>query len=134
MSTQESTREEGKGGLLDSVKTLLLTVITMGQTRLELLSTELEEERERLTALLVWTLITLFSAAMAIVFITLLIIVAFWDSYRLLSIGIMLSLFIAGTAVSWRILSLIKQNKTRIFSSTSSELAKDCDALSQRNE
>ena len=134
MSSQESTREESKGGLLDSVKTLLLTVITMGQTRLELLSTELEEERERLTALLVWTLITLFSAAMAIVFITLLIIVAFWDSYRLLSIGIMLSLFIAGTAVSWRILSLIKQNKTRIFSSTSSELAKDCDALSQRNE
>lgn len=134
MSSLEPTREEGKGGLLDSVKTLLLTVITMGQTRLELLSTELEEERERLTALLVWTLITLFSAAMAIVFITLLIIVVFWDSYRLLSIGIMLSIFIAGTAVSWRILSLIKQNKTRIFSSTSSELAKDCDALSQRNE
>jgi len=134
MSSQEPTREAGKGGLLDSVKTLLLTVISMGQTRLELLSTELEEERERLTGLLVWTLITLFSAAMSIVLLTFLIIVACWDSYRLLSIAITLGVFIAGTTVAWRILSHARQNKPRIFSSTSSELAKDCDALSQRNE
>ena len=134
MTAQESTREESKSGLLDSVKTLLLTVISMGQTRLELLSTELEEERERVTALLVWTLISLFFAAMAIVLLTFLIIVACWDSYRLLSIAIMLFVFIAGTAVSWRILSHAKQNKPRIFASTTSELTKDCDALSQRDE
>lgn len=119
---------------MDSVKTLLLTVISMGQTRLELLSTELEEERERVTVLLVWTLFTLFTAAMAIVLLTILIIVACWDSYRLLSIAIMLCVFIVGTAVSWRILSKAKQNKPRIFASTTSELAKDCDALGLNDE
>jgi uncharacterized membrane protein YqjE len=134
MSTHEPNREEGKGGLLDSVKALLFTVISMGQTRLELLSTELEEERERLTALLVWTLITLFSAAMAIVFLTFLIIVAFWDSYRFLSIGIMLGVFVVGTAVSWRIMCNTKQNKPRIFSATTTELAKDCEELGQLDE
>lgn len=134
MSIQESTNEESKGGLLDSVKAMLLTVISMGQTRLELLSTELEEERERVTVLLVWTLITLFTAAMTTVLLTILIIVACWDSYRLLSIAIMLCVFIAGLAMSWRILTLAMQNKPRIFAATASELAKDCDELSQRDE
>ena len=134
MSTQEPNREAGKGGLLDSVKTLLFTVISMGQTRLELLSTELEEERERMTAMLAWTLITLFCAALAVVLFTMLMVVVFWDSYRLLAIGIMMGVFVIGTIISSRILLNTSQNKPRIFSATVTELSKDCDELRPPNE
>jgi len=134
MSTQEPNREAGKGGLLDSVKNLLLTVISMGQTRLELLSTEIEEERERLTAILIWTLVTLFFAGLAVVLFTILMLVIFWDSYRLLVTGIMLGVFVVGTVVSWRILCNTSQNKPRILSATVTELSRDCDELRPPNE
>jgi uncharacterized membrane protein YqjE len=134
MSTQDSNREPGKGGLLDSVKNLLFTVISMGQTRLELLSVELEEERERLTDMLIWTLVTLFFAGMAVVLFTMLMLVIFWDSYRLVAIGIMLGIFVVGTVISWRNLCNTRQNKPRIFSATITELSKDSDELRSPNE
>lgn len=114
-----------KGGLLDSVKTLAGTLLAMGQTRLELLSNDLEEERSWLTSMLVWTLIALFCAILAVVLATLLIVVIFWDTYRLLAISIMIGVFVVGAGFSWRVVNNMSRVKPRLFSSSIAELSKD---------
>ncbi|MGV8935451.1 MAG: phage holin family protein, partial [Gallionellaceae bacterium] len=75
-------RDESPGaslGLLDSLKRLAASLLAISYTRLELLSTELEENRERLVSTLVLLLIALFCLGVGVVLITILLVVAFWD-------------------------------------------------------
>lgn len=132
MSTEDNSA--GKSGLFDSVKTMAGTLIAMVQTRLELLSTELEEEREWLTAMLIWIFIALFCAVLAVILATLLVVVVFWDSYRLSAIGFMLVIFILGAAFAWRTVYKMTTSKPRLFSATLSELSKDRELLQSRHE
>jgi uncharacterized membrane protein YqjE len=134
MTIETPDNESRKGGLMDSAKGLLSTLLAMGQTRLEMFSTEIEEQREWLTAMLAWTLIALFSAALAVILTTLLVIVIYWDSHRLLAIGIMIGVFVLATAVSWRIVWNMQHAKPKIFSGSISELSKDRELLSQSDE
>jgi uncharacterized membrane protein YqjE len=129
MPSESPDREAGSGGLLASAKNLFATLLAMGQTRLDLLSTELEEERAYLTSMLVWILLALFFAALAIVLTTLLIVVIFWDSYRLLAISVMICLFVLGAFIAWRIVCRMSKSKPRLFSASIAELSKDREQL-----
>lgn len=121
--------QERSGGLLDSVKVLAGTLLAIGQTRLELLSNDLEEERAWLTSMLIWTLVALFCAALAVVLATLLIVVIFWDSYRLLALSVMIGIFILGAVFAWRTLCNMTRSKPRLFSASLGELGKDREQL-----
>ena len=121
--------QERSGGLLDSVKVLAGTLLAIGQTRLELLSNDLEEERAWLTSMLIWTLVALFCAALAVVLATLLIVVIFWDSYRLLALSVMIGIFILGAVFAWRTLCNMTRSKPRLFSASLGELSKDREQL-----
>ena len=116
-------------GLFDSLKTLASTFLAIGRTRLELLSTELEEERLRLSSMLLWTLIALFCAGIGIIMITAFFVVLLWDSNRLLALGIPASLFLLGSVISWRIVIIKARTKPRLFSSSIIELSKDTEQL-----
>lgn len=123
MSTEEGTAN--KRSLLDSVKTMASTLLAMGQTRLELLSNDLEEERAWLTSMMVWTLVALFCAALAVVLVTLLIVVVFWDTNRLLALSLMIGFFVSGTGIAWRIAFNMSRRKPRLFSASLAEISKD---------
>ena len=126
--------EKSKGGILDSIKNLAATLIAMGQTRLEIIATEYEEERERLHSLLIWTMIALFSAILAVVLATLLVVVYYWDSYRLLSIVVMLSIFTISALVAWRVMRNKSRNKPRLFTATIAVLTKDRMELTSKRD
>lgn len=128
MTTEENSA--AKGGLLDSVKALASTLIAMGQTRLELLSTEIEEEREWLTSMMIWTLVALFCAAIAVVLAAMLIVIIFWDSYRILALSLLICVFILGAGFAWRMVFDITRNKPRLFTSSLEEMSKDREKLS----
>ena len=135
MPTEEQVGDTTeKVGLLGSVKNLAATLLAMGQTRLELLSNDLEEERAWLTTMLVWTLIALFSATLAVILATLLIVVVFWDSYRLLALSIMMSIFVLGAVFAWRVVCNMSKSKPRIFSASLAELSKDREQLTAPHE
>jgi len=129
MNPEEPDKVARKGGLFDSVKSLAATLLGMGQTRLELLSTELEEERAWLTAMMVWVLIAMFFAALAIVLATILVVIVFWDSYRLQAISVLIFLFIAASAIAWRVVFTMSRKKPRLFSASLAEIAKDRELL-----
>ncbi len=133
MTTEEGSNNKA-AGLLDSVKSLGLTLITMGQTRLELLSTEIEEEREWLTSMMAWTMAALFCAAIAVVLTAMLIVIIYWDSYRVLSLSLLIAVFVVAAGFAWRVVFNMTQAKPRLFASSIDEMAKDRERLSQSNE
>lgn len=116
-------------GLLASLKNLATTLVSIIYTRLELLSTDLEEGRQRLLSLLVMTFISLFCLCMGVVMLAITLAVIFWDTHRLLALGMLTSLFL----VSGIILSImaIRALKTmpRMLQASLIELAKDQEAL-----
>src|SRR5258708_38971765 len=76
--------------MVDSLRQLLGTLAGIAQTRIELLGTEVEEQVARLTSMLLWTIVSLFLAFTTVVLIAVAILVAFWDTNRILA-GILLA-------------------------------------------
>jgi len=122
-----------RGGLFDSLKVLTATLIAIAHTRLELLSTELEEERVRLSSMLVWTLVALFCAGLGVVLATLFVVLALWDTHRLLALGIPAILFLLGAALAWRVVRGKARAKPRLLAASLTELSKDRKELTSRS-
>ncbi len=123
-----SEQESGDGpasNFLRAGQSLAASLIAVLQTRIELLSTEIEEEWLRIAALVMIGLAALFCAGMAIILLVALIVAAFWDSYRLLAIGFLAGAFFMVGLVFWRSLLMRYQAKPRLFSASLDELRKD---------
>lgn len=114
-------------GLFDAFKNTAALALDAAQTRLELLSLEIEEERVRLSALVVLALVALFFLGLAIVFAALLL-VAVWP-HPVWVFGTLAAVFLAaGTALAVRALRNVK-TKPRVFETSVAELRKDRDHL-----
>lgn len=120
-------------GLFDSLKGLAASLVAIAHTRLDLLSTDLEEERARLVSVLVMLFVALFCLGVGVVLLALLVVVAFWESHRLLALGGVTALFLAGgaTAFGWARHKL--RTKPRLFAASLAELSKDRQQLTQHS-
>ncbi len=112
-------------GLLTSLKNLTVTLVAIIHTRLELLSTDLEEGRERFISLLAMIFVSLFSLCFGAVLLTILVVVVFWDTHRLLVLGSLTGLFlIVGMVLGVAVITRLK-SMPRIFEASLAELVKD---------
>jgi len=132
-SNAQDTGSGRSGALLDSVKVLAGTLLAMAHTRLELLSTEIEEQRAWLGSMLVWTLVALFCAGVGVVLTTLFVVVALWDTHRLLALGIPAILFLLGGALAWLAVLGKARAQPRLFAASLGELSKDRKELTSRS-
>jgi uncharacterized membrane protein YqjE len=121
------------GGLFDSVRVLAGTMVAIVHTRLELLSTDLEEERVWLVSMLVWTLVALFCAGLGVVLATLFIVFALWKTDPLLALGIPTILLLLGAVLAWMVVVGKARAKPRLFASSIAELSKDREQLPPRS-
>ncbi|MGN6318996.1 phage holin family protein [Trinickia sp.] len=64
------------------LRRMIASVFALLHSRLELIGIELAEERERIIAVIFLGLVAVMFAMMALISLTALIAVAFWDSYR----------------------------------------------------
>jgi uncharacterized membrane protein YqjE len=117
-------------GLLASLKSLTLTLVDVVQTRLELLSTDVAEERARLTAILISAMVALFCIGVGVVLLAMFVVVMFWESHRLLTLGLLTAIFLGSGIGLWSVAMHKLRNKPRLFDASISELAKDRDQLS----
>lgn len=116
-------------GLFASLKTLGATFAAILQNRLELLSTDIAEERARLGAILLLSLVALFCLGVGVLLLTLLVVVLFWDTHRLEALSALTLLFLAaGGWVGWMALHRLR-SKPRLFEASIAELAKDREHL-----
>ncbi|MGS2744062.1 phage holin family protein [Halomonas sp. LS-001] len=89
----------------DAAKRLLRTLLANGETRLRLAVLELEEERARLLTLMLLAGASLVLLLLGVATLTALVIILFWDTYRIAAIAISagvlitISLILALTAI-----------------------------------
>lgn len=108
------------------------TLLAILQTRLELLSIEMEEERLRVGQILLYGSVALTFFAMSIMLLTAFILVLFWEEHRLLVLGGFSALFLTVGLVAWGALCRVARGRSKLFSTSLSELAHDRDRLASR--
>ena len=116
-------------GLLGSARRVLVSLIEIGQTRLQLASTEVEEERLRIAELLLYATVALFFLGVGLVLASLLVVLLFWDTHRELVLAGLSGLFLlvgVGLAITWRHKA---RHKPKLLATTVAELQRDRDAL-----
>ena len=109
-----------RGGLLYSIRHLASSLLAAAQTRIEILVTEIEEQRVRLEQMLLVALGAVFCLAMGIVLCVAFIVVFFWDTHRLAAVGFLA----AGALLGWTLRNQAK-SRPKLFAATRGELAKD---------
>lgn len=119
-------------GLLNSVTVLATTLVAIAHTRLDLLSTDLEEEREHLLSLMLLALTALFCLVVGVVLATILLVAAFWETHRLLVIGLLAGSFLAGGGGLVAFAVHKAKAKPRLFAASLMELLKDRQQLENR--
>jgi uncharacterized membrane protein YqjE len=102
-------------------------------TRLDLLSSDLEEERAHLFSLLMLALAALFCLGLGVLLATLLLVVAFWDTHRLLVMATLAGFFLTAGAAAWGFVLHKTKTKPRLFAASMSELLKDRQQLISRS-
>lgn len=120
------------GGLFQSLSGFVATFVTVAHTRLQLLTTELQEEVQRAAQLLVWAFIALFAAMMALFLGALTVIFVFWDTHRLLAALVMTGVLLALAVAAALVLQAKIKAKPPMLDDTLAELAKDRDQLRKR--
>lgn len=131
--TGENPHEEPSSGpirgLFRSLATLVATVIAIAQTRLELLSTELQQEVHRAAEIMLWALIASLAAGIGLFLLALVVIFVFWDSHRVLASVAVTAVFVAIAVVAGLVLRAKIRAKPRLLDATLTELGKDRDSL-----
>ena len=123
MAEKEGTAAHG--GLLHSIRHLAQSLLGAAQTRLEILSTEIEEERLRLEQLLLFALAAAFCVGMGVVLCVALLVLLYWDTHRLAAVGLLAAGFLAAGVTFALILRGMAKSRPKPFAVTRGELAKD---------
>ena len=100
-----------RAGLFASLQRVLATLVSLAHTRLDLASTEIEEQAERLVSLLMWGVAAVFVGAAALLLCALAL--------------------AAAAATIWGFVSRVRA-RPRFLEATLAELAKDRERLSRR--
>lgn len=120
------------GGLFDSLTRFAVTLVAIMQSRLELFSTDVEEARAHALSLMVMALSALLFLGVGVGLATILLVVAFWDTDRLLVLGALSGVYLAvGVAIAAVALRRAR-SRYRPFAASLGELHKDRQRLSAR--
>jgi uncharacterized membrane protein YqjE len=125
-------RPASASGLFQSLNNFVGTFVSIAHTRLQLLTTELQEEVREVGAILVWSFVALFAAMMALFLGALAVIFVFWETHRVLAALSMTAAFLLIAAIAAVLLRNKLRGKPPMLDATLSELAKDRDQLKAR--
>jgi uncharacterized membrane protein YqjE len=119
-------------GFTDSLADLGDNLIGTLQERIELVSVELQEEKYRLTQLIIWLSAAVFAGVMTLSFATLTVVYLFWESARL---GVLAGFtMIYGAALAWVIVLLRRSfAQPKPFEATIKTLKEDRECIRKPN-
>ena len=114
------------------MRRILSSVFSILQTRLELIGIELAEEKDRLLMVLFMGLAAMMLATMALIALTALVAIAFWDTYRWQALaGITIVYAVAAIVCALRARRGL-HNAPMIFEATLHEFEKDREIFRKR--
>jgi uncharacterized membrane protein YqjE len=118
--------------LLGSLAKVLANLIGIAQTRLEILSTELQQEVTQAAQMLLWAFVAVFAAGTGLFIGGLVLIFAFWESHRLLAAVLVMGFFFLLALIAVLMLRAKLKARGRLFEATIAEFAKDREHLGSR--
>ena len=117
--------------LLSSIKGLASTGASIAQTRLELLSIDVQIARTKFISLLVMIVSGLFFLFFGLVMLALLIVIYSWETDRMLALGLLTAAFLSIGLIFAFLISQSLRNMPKLFEASIAELGKDREALSK---
>lgn len=126
--------DSSKPRLAASLRGLVDRGLDTAHTRLKLLAVELEEEKLRVTALLVNALLSAVLLAAGVVFLAIFLTVLWWDEHRLLVLGLTTVALVGGAAFTARNALRELRAGTRLFEASLAELRRDREAVRREDE
>jgi hypothetical protein len=117
--------------LLSSIKNLASTGASIAQTRLELLSVDVQIARNKLISLLVMIVSALFFLFFGLVMLALLIVIYSWESDRMTALSLLTAAFISIGLILAALIMQSLRTMPKLFEASITELAKDREALSK---
>jgi uncharacterized membrane protein YqjE len=121
--------ERPRPGILQTAKRMLATLIALVHTRLELFTTEIEEEIQRAASILLWALVALFFGSLTVLFIAVTVLIIFWDENRVLAASLITATFLLLTLVFALLARARLKAKPRFMSASIEELKRDRESL-----
>lgn len=118
-------------GTLAAGKRVLVTLMSMLQTRLEMAALELGDEKARLLSLIFTGLAACLFMGFSVLMASLLLVAWFWDTYRMSALSGLAVVYGALAWLLWRRLQQALEHQPPAFSYTLAELARDRDALAR---
>ena len=117
--------------LLSSIKGLASTGASIAQTRLELLSLDVQIARSKFISLLVMIISALFFLFFGLVMLALLIVIYSWETDRIMALGLLTGAFLSIGVILALLITQSLRKMPKLFEASISELAKDREALSE---
>jgi uncharacterized membrane protein YqjE len=114
-----------EGRLFGAVRRMLATAVAVVQTRAELLTTELQEEIQRAASILLWSLVALLFASLAVLMISITLLIVFWDTHRVLVAALISAAFVVFAASAGLYARARTHAKPGFLSGTLTELKRD---------
>jgi uncharacterized membrane protein YqjE len=124
-SSEQAAATGPVSGLFRSIAHLLANAIAIAHTRVELLSTELQQEVHRAAEIMVWTAVALLAAGIGLFLLALVVIFVFWDTHRLLASIVVTAVFFLMAGLAAFVMRAKVRSKPRLLDATLTELAKD---------
>lgn len=115
--------------LFSSVRRVLATLLEIAQVRLALLETEIEQEKRRLLAALLWGALAVVLLGLGMLMLCFLVILAFWEGYRVHATAALAAIFLVGGMQLMRAAWKRIQSPSGMFGGSLGELKQDCSAL-----
>ena len=135
MAALPQEQPQSATGLFQSLSNFAGSLIAIAHTRLQLLTTELQEEVRQVGAILLWAFIAAFTALLGLFLGALAVIFVFWDTHRIAASLAMIGLFVAIAIGAGARCSRKKlRSKPPMLDDTLAELAKDRDNLKARHD
>ena len=114
----------GREGLFAALKNIPVTLLAIGQTRLELFANEVETQKLTVLRMLLLAQAMLFCAGLGLLLAVALITLLMWDQ-RLIVVAVFAALFLLAAALSYRALMRIVNAPEPAFAATLAELRED---------
>ena len=117
--------------LLSSIKNLVSTGTLIAQTRLELISVDVQIARSKLISLLVMIISALFFLFFGLVMLALFIVIYSWESDRMMALGLLTGTFLSIGLIFAILIMQSLRTMPKLFEASIAELAKDREDLSK---
>lgn len=117
--------DAAQASLLDSVKGLIATLLAIGETRLHLLSVDLEEQYRQFLVIALYGIAAVLLLVIGVLGSVVLLVLYLWDTHRLLAVGVVFLGFFGSAGVSALLCMFSIRRRPPIFSASLVELNKD---------